>query len=291
MSTGKDQTDSTPPGSLKSPEARVFNDNLSEKSGSTKQSGFTQHFSSGSDDEDSSSQSGGRRRTEVFTRSMIKPSNSMGPGMDPFASFSGMRSTDDMGVISKETRRATNLQVPDLIFKDMQEWVEKDECFICKLYFQKFKLSLKHHCRVCGQSVCGQCSAKAINSLRACDKCFLWYRNQANDGFILEYFMDLDEKIAKTGKLVVKCKENAVNLKDKETQEFQSMEEGEMKGKRIVEAHKAEMVEVTELAEKLEQDIEMKKRQYNDMTEQYDKNAKISETITESLEVLYVKAE
>ncbi|CAK65867.1 unnamed protein product (macronuclear) [Paramecium tetraurelia] len=50
------------------------------------------------------------------------------------------------------------------------EWLQGNECIVCDLNFSKS--GKPHHCRVCGNSVCKNCSYKMVNDKRSCDLCF-----------------------------------------------------------------------------------------------------------------------
>jgi DNA repair exonuclease SbcCD ATPase subunit len=61
---------------------------------------------------------------------------------------------------------------PSLFTEDKSEWIQSDNCIVCKKRFDKLKLIYTHHCRLCKNSVCGDCSGKKIEDKRVCDICY-----------------------------------------------------------------------------------------------------------------------
>jgi len=55
---------------------------------------------------------------------------------------------------------------------DKTEWKHSEACLVCRKKFNKLKGILTHHCRLCKNSVCGDCSGKKIQENRVCDVCY-----------------------------------------------------------------------------------------------------------------------
>lgn len=77
-------------------------------------------------------------------------------------------------LLNRVSAQAMGLEANALCHRS--HWVPKStrtQCSNCKSVFKLF--SAKHHCRLCGEVVCGACSNKRIlfqkKSVRACDEC------------------------------------------------------------------------------------------------------------------------
>jgi len=77
--------------------------------------------------------------------------------------------TSPTNSLAPSTMRNASINV-SMVTKD--EWAREEKCYVCRIFFDRFKSVNQHHCRVCGKSSCGSCSRKKINDQRVCDICF-----------------------------------------------------------------------------------------------------------------------
>jgi len=67
---------------------------------------------------------------------------------------------------------STNNVNMNVKFLEKADWFMDSQCHICTRAFNKMNRVFEHHCRACGNAVCGECSTKKINESRVCDSCF-----------------------------------------------------------------------------------------------------------------------
>jgi hypothetical protein len=81
---------------------------------------------------------------------------------------------DKSTAVSKTKSGGTGVDLGSIfIASSNPRWVRDDESDDCLLCGSTFGLMLRrHHCRLCGQLVCGSCSSHQISSKRVCDTCF-----------------------------------------------------------------------------------------------------------------------
>jgi hypothetical protein len=61
----------------------------------------------------------------------------------------------------------------EITLKSKDKYNKQPQCTIC---YQPFTTTIRqHHCRVCADAVCGDCSKWEVNGERACDKCIMRY--------------------------------------------------------------------------------------------------------------------
>jgi hypothetical protein len=69
--------------------------------------------------------------------------------------------------------RTVTLNLSDLALRGKEHYKKQPYCVICLRTFTNF--FRQHHCRVCANAVCGDCSRSVINRERACDLCVMRY--------------------------------------------------------------------------------------------------------------------
>ncbi|KAL4498540.1 hypothetical protein ABPG72_019658 [Tetrahymena utriculariae] len=69
--------------------------------------------------------------------------------------------------------RRDSINVENIKFKEKEYWKQSDFCNLCQTKYNTIMFVKQHHCRLCGESVCKECSKKKINEQRVCDFCFL----------------------------------------------------------------------------------------------------------------------
>ena len=68
-----------------------------------------------------------------------------------------------------KNRKIRNLELKNLQLVDKDAYRKQEECQVCFITFGK--LNRQHHCRVCANAVCSDCSASCINK----ERCGLGY--------------------------------------------------------------------------------------------------------------------
>jgi len=80
--------------------------------------------------------------------------------------------------ISGKVMNTRKISGASVIFIEKSLWMKEFNCFICNIGVDKKGVS-RHHCRLCGGSVCGGCSDRVVNGQRACDMCFYKLKTEA----------------------------------------------------------------------------------------------------------------
>jgi len=62
-------------------------------------------------------------------------------------------------------------------FVDKSDWHMATCCYICTRDFNRMGGVFEHHCRACGNAVCGECSSRKIEENRVCESCFFKSNN------------------------------------------------------------------------------------------------------------------
>ena len=72
--------------------------------------------------------------------------------------------TDSLFVSGGANKKVVNLQVKDVNLIGKEQYKKQEKCQVC---FQIFgKINRQHHCRVCANAVCKDCSPSSINKER-----------------------------------------------------------------------------------------------------------------------------
>lgn len=73
--------------------------------------------------------------------------------------------------IGSSSKKFVNITLPDVELKGKEQYKKQPYCMIC---FRNFTTTFRqHHCRVCVNAVCGDCSRSMVNKERACDLCIM----------------------------------------------------------------------------------------------------------------------
>jgi len=83
-----------------------------------------------------------------------------------------------------------------VIFVEKSLWMKEFNCYICNIGVDKKGVG-RHHCRLCGGSVCGGCSDRAVNGQRTCDMCFYKLKTEADIRRREELLLSKNETIEK----------------------------------------------------------------------------------------------
>ena len=85
-----------------------------------------------------------------------------------------------MTLLKLEGYKFPAMKESDALFvaESAPDWVDGDSCYRCRTSFSF--IIRKHHCRNCGQIVCGKCSSKVMplpkfgieKEVRVCDPCY-----------------------------------------------------------------------------------------------------------------------
>eukprot|EP01016_Furgasonia_blochmanni_P016391 TRINITY_DN1947_c0_g2_i3.p1 TRINITY_DN1947_c0_g2~~TRINITY_DN1947_c0_g2_i3.p1 ORF type:complete len:444 (+),score=73.11 TRINITY_DN1947_c0_g2_i3:205-1536(+) len=184
----------------------------------------------------------------------------------------------DEQLFHKSSRKKDTLTIDNITFKPESQWSESENCFVCLRLLGKIKLERMHHCRLCGKSVCGDCSQKKINDQRVCDVCFLLQNDQE---MVEKKKSIMDEKTVKIKKYkesnetlrkqITKLEAEAqrldgVNEKDKQNH----AEKLESKNKLLNHAYK-NMTKLEEDKREKTQAVKSKEKELNDKKAALDK--------------------
>ena len=73
--------------------------------------------------------------------------------------------------VGSNSKKFVNITLPDIELKGKEMYKKQPYCMIC---FRNFTTTFRqHHCRVCVNAVCADCSRSMVNKERACDLCIM----------------------------------------------------------------------------------------------------------------------
>lgn len=68
-------------------------------------------------------------------------------------------------------KKFVSLSLPDVPVKGKEAYKKQPYCMIC---YRNFTTTFRqHHCRICANSCCADCSRSLVNKERACDLCVM----------------------------------------------------------------------------------------------------------------------
>jgi len=126
--------------------------------------------------------------------------------------------------------KSVNLNSESISFVDKSQWTEDLTCYVCSRAFSKMDRIFTHHCRVCGRSVCGDCSSKKINNDRACDVCYYKLSNKEQEDSRQEMLLNKINKIEAYKQQIIAAEQKLAEMsKMKKDMERKMLEEMEQK--------------------------------------------------------------
>jgi len=174
------------------------------------------------------------RPTLMDAQSMVQSQKNMATG----ASMKLERSNTSQAFKNPGSQSITDPKVADtrrdsVFIDNKKDWITQNSCIVCKKKFDKLKGIFTHHCRLCGNSACGDCSIKKIEEHRVCDVCYMKatdHRAQERRSLTLQAKTDLMYKYAKERKGYKKetaeLERNTYELRQTVDEEQASQEKG-----------------------------------------------------------------
>lgn len=125
----------------------------------------------------------------------------------------------DQKIRQKKTQSTTSVMRPKYDFKNHKESFKmRDYCFFCHREFRKL-LRTRHHCRLCCNSVCDDCSSERVSENRVCDVCWAKHSNpelelekKAFVKNLAKYALDLETRAVTIKKLIGEQEMDKSNL-------------------------------------------------------------------------------
>jgi hypothetical protein len=120
----------------------------------------------------------------ISPKESAKPSYAQSVLNNGMASPPDRTQTEDLSRMSALKRAPTmgpmsGLESPKIKFVSEKDWkMDQVNCWVCERPFDKLKGVFTHHCRICGNTICGDCSKREIEKNRACDVCYLKDRDK-----------------------------------------------------------------------------------------------------------------
>lgn len=69
--------------------------------------------------------------------------------------------SDSLFVTGGVNKKIVNLQIQNIKLINKEKYKKQEKCQVCFINFTK--INRQHHCRVCANAVCSQCSPSTIN--------------------------------------------------------------------------------------------------------------------------------